>query len=95
MSYTALTLDDQVVSSEVLVSTAWTNGQYTLNQFWTSSTQQSGSTGAFYLNVYQTASNLETAVNQFAIAWGDLNGSGSYYFNAAAPTYTPTKDIYG
>lgn len=95
MSYSLLTLDDQVVSSEIVVSAAWTNNQYTLTQFFTSSTQETGSTGAFYLNVYQTASTLNTAENQFAIAYGNILGSGSYYFNAAAPTYTPTKDIYG
>jgi hypothetical protein len=95
MSYSVLTLDDQVVSSEIVVSAAWTNNQYTLTQFFTSSAQSTGSTGAFYLNVYQTASTLNTAENQFAIAYGNILGSGSYYFNAAAPTYTPTKDIYG
>ena len=95
MSYSVLTLDDQVVSSEIVVSAAWTNNQYTLTQFFTSSAQETGSTGAFYLNVYQTASTLNTAENQFAIAYGNILGSGSYYFNAAAPTYTPTKDIYG
>ena len=64
MSYTVLTPDDQVVSSEIVVSAAWTNSQYTLTQFFTSSTQESGSTGAFYLNVYQTASSLTSAENQ-------------------------------
>ena len=95
MSYTVLTPDDQVVSSEIVVSAAWTNSQYTLTQFFTSSTQESGSTGAFYLNVYQTASSLTSAENQFAITYGNILGSGSYYFNSAAPYYTPTKDIYG
>jgi hypothetical protein len=95
MSYTVLTPDDQTVSSEIVVSPAWTNSQYTLTQFFTSSTQESGSTGAFYLNVYQTASSLTSAENQFAIAYGNILGSGSYYFNSAAPYYTPTKDIYG
>jgi len=95
MSYSVLSLDDQVVSSEVVVSTAWTNGQYTLTQFYSSSAQETGSTGQFYLNVYQTASTLNTAVNQFAIAYGNYNGSGSYYFNSVAPSYTPSKDIYG
>jgi len=95
MSYTPLTLDDQVVSSEIVVSAAWTGNQYTLTQFYTSSTQEQGETGQFYLNCYQTASTLDTAVNQFAITYGNINGSGSYYFNSVTPYYTPTKDIYG
>lgn len=95
MSYSIIQPDDQVVSSEIVVSTAWTNGQYTLTQFYTSSIQEQQETGQFYLNVYQTASILSASINQFAIAWGDINGSGSYYFNSTAPNYTPTKDIYG
>jgi len=95
MSYTVITSDDQVVSSEIIVSTAWTNNQYTLTNFFTSSVQQATETGKFYLNVYQTASTDISAENQFAIVYGNLNGSGSYYFNSVTPDYTPTKDIYG
>lgn len=95
MSYTVITADDQVVSSEIVVSTAWTNNQYTLTNFFTSSIQEINETGKFYLNVYQTASTDISAENQFAIAYGNLNGSGSYYFNSVTPDYTPTRDIYG
>jgi hypothetical protein len=95
MSYTVITADDQVVSSEIVVSAAWTNNQYTLTNFYTSSVQEQSETGKFYLNVYQTASTNVSAENQFAIAYGNINASGSYYFNSVAPTYTPTKDIYG
>jgi hypothetical protein len=95
MSYTILNADDQVVSSEIVVSPAWTGNQYTLTRFFTSSIQETGSTGRFFLNVYQTASINQDAVNQFAIAYGNINGSGSYFFNSVAAGYTPTKDIYG
>ena len=95
MSFTVITTDDQTVSSEIVVSAAWTNNQYTLTNFYTSSVQQATETGKFYLNVYQTASTDQSAENQFAIAYGNINASGSYYFNSVAPTYTPTKDIYG
>ena len=95
MSYSVLTLDDQVVSSEIVVSAAWTNNQYTLTQFFTSSAQETGSTGAFYLNVYQTASNDSNAAIQFAIAYGNLIGSGSQDYNLAVDGYSPTATIYG
>ena len=95
MSYTVLTPDDQVVSSEIVVSAAWTNNQYSLTQFFTSSVQESGSTGAFYLNVYQTASDDFNAEVQFAIAYGDKNGSGSFWYNAAVNGASPTRTIYG
>jgi hypothetical protein len=95
MSFTVITTDDQTVSSEIVVSAAWTNNQYTLTNFYTSSVQQATETGKFYLNVYQTASTDQSAENQFAIVYGNINASGSYYFNSVTPTYTPTKDIYG
>ena len=95
MSYVALTQDDQVVSSDIVVSTAWSNNQYTLSSFFTSSTQESNTTGKFYLDVYQTSSTSTDASVQFSIAWGDLNGSGSSYFNSTVPNITPSKDIYG
>jgi hypothetical protein len=95
MSYVALTSDDQVVSSDIVVSAAWSNNQYTLSSFFTSSTQESSTTGKFYLDVYQTSSASADASVQFSIAWGDINGSGSSYFNSAVPNITPSKDIYG
>jgi hypothetical protein len=94
MSYIPLTVDDQVVSNDIVVSTAWSGDQYTLTKFFINSTQESSQTGKFYLDVYQTQSSAPGAAVQFQIAWGDNNGSGSAYFSSVAPTYTPSKDIY-
>ena len=94
MSYIALTVDDQVVSNDIVVSTAWSGDKYTLTQFFSSSTQEDSSTGRFYLNVYQTSSVATGSEVQFQVAWGDNNGSGSAYFNSVSPTFSPTKDIY-
>jgi len=95
MAFTTIQPDDQVVSNEIVVSPAWSNNVYSLNTFFTSSIQESGSTGKFYLNVYQTASTDINATTQFAIAYGNVLGSGSRYFNSLAPYETPTKDVYG
>ena len=95
MSYSPLTQEDQVVSSDVVVSATWTDNVYTLDSFFTSSVQTIGSTGKFYTDVYQTGSSLDNAEVQFQVAWGDSRGSGSAYFNSLAPDYTPTRDIYG
>jgi hypothetical protein len=95
MAFTIIQPDDQVVNNEIVVSPAWSNNVYSLNTFFTSSTQESGSTGKFYLNVYQTSSTDTNATTQFAIAYGNILGSGSYYFNSLAPYETPTKDVYG
>ena len=95
MSYSPLTQEDQVVSSDVVVSATWTDNVYTLNSFFTSSVQTTGSTGRFYTDVYQTGSTLDNAEVQFQVAWGDSRGSGSAYFNSVASDYSPTRDIYG
>jgi len=95
MSYTVIQTDDQVVSSEIVVSPAWSNNQSTLTTFFTSSTQESGSTGKFYLNVYQTASTISDSTTQFSIAYGNILASGSAYFNSVVTNSSPTKDIYG
>ena len=95
MAFTTIQPDDQVVSSEIVVSPAWSSNTFTLTNFYTSSAQESGSTGKFYLNVYQTASSSVDAITQFSIAFGNINGSGSRYFNQAVTSSAPTKDIYG
>jgi hypothetical protein len=97
MAGTFITLDpaDFVVSSDAITATLWSGGTPTLSTFFTSSTQEAGSSGNFYLNVYQTASNDSNAAIQFAIAYGNLVGSGSQNYNLAVNGYSPTATIYG
>jgi len=64
-------------------------------KFETSSVQEAGSSGDFYLNVYQTGSTLSTAEIQFAIAYGNKLGSGSALYNSLVTDQSPTKTIYG
>ncbi len=62
---------------DTVSSGMWENGSGTLSAFYTSSTQ-SGSSGAHYLDVYGTNPQSDsTAQAQFSIAYGDVNGSGS------------------
>jgi hypothetical protein len=91
MSYIVLTPEDQVVSNDIVVSAAWPPNKYTLTSFFTASYQVTSSTGRFYSDVFESTSSTEPL---FQVAWGDNTGSGSAYFNSAAPTYTPTLDIY-
>jgi hypothetical protein len=97
MAGTFITLDpaDFVVSSDAITATLWSGGNPTLSTFFTSSTQEAGSSGNFYLNVYQTASTNSNAAIQFAIAYGNLVGSGSQDYNLAVDGYSPTATIYG
>jgi hypothetical protein len=95
MSFKALSPSDFLVSADSVTQACWSNDVNTLTSFFTSSTQESSTTGKFYLDVYQTSSTTSNASVQFSIAWGDINGSGSSYFNSAVPNITPSKDIYG
>jgi hypothetical protein len=95
MSFIRLTADDFVVSTDAISATAWTNGNPTLSTFFTSSTQENGSSGDYYLNIFNTGSDLSGSAVQFAIAYGNSYGSGSLVYNAAVDGKSPSSTIYG
>ena len=62
---------------DTVSSGMWENGSGTLTAFYTSSTQSS-SNAAYYLDVYGTNPQSDsTAKPQFSVAYGHYNGSGS------------------
>jgi len=96
MSFNRLAPEDFVVSSDSITSTLWSGGAVTLTNFFTSPTQQAGSSGDFYFNVFQSIPNSSAdAEVQFAVAYGNKQGSGSVYYNAAVPGASPTRTTYG
>ncbi len=95
MSFSRLEPQDFVVSADAITATLWSGGIPTLTTFFTSSVQEAGSSGDFYLNVFQTASTLATAEIQFAIAYGNAAGSGSALYNPNVAGLSPTSTIYG
>ena len=95
MSFKRLDPEDFVVSSDSITSTLWSTGAPTLTQFFTSSVQEAGSSGDFYLAVYQTSSTLTSATPQFEISYADSLGSGSALYNSIVPTKSPSLSIYG
>jgi hypothetical protein len=95
MSFKRFDAEDFVVSSDSITSTLWSTDSPTLTVFYTSSTQLAGSSGNYYLSVYQTASTEDTAAVQFDIAYCDSIGSGSELYNNAVPENSPTKTTYG
>ena len=95
MAFNRLAPEDFVVSSDSITSTLWSAGAVALTNFYTSSTQEAGSSGNFYLNIYQTASTYSSAEVQFAIAYGNKYGSGSSFYNSAVVGASPTKTTYG
>jgi hypothetical protein len=96
MSFSQYQQDDQVLSSDAIVSPMWTGNALTLIDYFTSSYQESSTTGDYFLGVYK---DVTTALNgddeQFSIAYGHISGSGSAYYNPLIPGSTPTRNIYG
>ncbi len=95
MSFKRLNNDDFVISSDAVQSTAWSTGQPSLSEFYTSSVQAAGSSGNYYLSIYQTSSTLESSAVQFDIAYADVDGFGSEYYDPGLTTYTPSSTTYG
>jgi hypothetical protein len=93
MSFIPLNTEDFVVSSDSIVSTLWSTNQTTLTFFYTSSTSI---TNNAYLPVYnQDPSVFTSALPQFSIAYGQVNGSGSAPLNPSIVGASPTRITYG
>jgi hypothetical protein len=95
MAFKRFDPEDFVVSSDSITSTLWSTGAPSLTAFYTSSVQEAGSSGNYYLAVYQTSSLLSTSTVQFDIAYADSLGSGSALYNPIVPSNSYTKTIYG
>jgi hypothetical protein len=95
MAFKRLDSEDFVVSSDSITATLWSTNNPALTEFYTSSIQQAGSSGNYYLSVYQTSSLLDDAQVQFDIVYADSEGSGSTWFNTAVPNNSYTKTMYG
>lgn len=95
MGFKRLDPEDFVISADTVTSTVWSNNSVSLDTYFSSSVQENGGSGPYYLNVYQTSSTDETAAVQFAIAYGNKNGNGSIPFDSSVTTNTPTRAIYG
>jgi hypothetical protein len=95
MAFNRLDPSDFVVSADAISATLWSTQTPTLSTFFTSSTQEAGSSGDYYLSIYQTASILSNAEVQFDIAYGNAAGSGSLVYNSAVDGLSPTTTIFG
>jgi hypothetical protein len=95
MSFKRFEADDFVVSTDAISSTLWSNNSPSLATLFTSSTQEDGSSGAYYLNTFQVTDTSSAAEVQFAIAYGNSNGSGSINYNPNVNGLSPTSTIYG
>ena len=93
MSFKRLDPEDFLVSIDSVTATAWSTNTPVLSTFATSSVTSTNDT--YYKNVYQTGSTLSGSAVQFAITYGNKNGSGSAYYNSAVPGATPSRTVYG
>jgi len=93
MSFISFNAEDFVVSADSITSILWSNNQTTLSNFFTSSTSVNNNA---YLPVYaeNPVSNL-TALPQFSIAYGQVDGSGSAPINSSVVGLSPTRITYG
>jgi hypothetical protein len=96
MSFTQLNPSDFVVSSDSVTAPAWSSNVPVLSSFYTASLAATTtiSAGAYYLNVYQAAVGTTSAAVQFAIAYGNAQGSGSRWLNALVPGVSPSLTTY-
>jgi len=95
-TFIRLNPEDFVVSSDSITATIWTGNTPELTTFYTSSVQVAGSSGDFYYNIYQSdPSSADDAEIQFAIAYGNKQGSGSSWYNNAVAGASPTRSTYG
>lgn len=96
MSFIPFQPEDSIVSSELITAPLWSGNTYTLasTSMYTSSVQETDSTGKFYLNVTNLPLATSGSEVQFAVSYGHAYGSGSAPFNSSVPGYTPTSNIY-
>lgn len=95
MAFKRLDSEDFIVSADSITAPAWSAYTPTLSQMYTSSVQYAGTSGNYYLTIYNTASTDPSAEIQFNIAYGNQYGSGSLLYNAGINGLSPTRTIYG
>jgi hypothetical protein len=95
MSFKRLQPDDLLISADSITAGAWSTGNPTLTEFYTSSVQEAGASGTYYLSVFQTSSLLSNAAVQFNIAFGNSAGSGSALYDSGIEGKSPTSTVFG
>ena len=95
MSFNRLQPDDFLISADSVAAGAFSGNMPTLTTFFTSSVQEAGASGQYYLNVFQSSSTAVDADIQFAIAYGDSKGSGSALFDNGITGKSPSSVVYG
>lgn len=96
MSFTKLDPSDFVISTDAITAPAWSSNVPTLGTFYkaTPANASAITQDAFYVNVYQAPVGSTSASVQFAIAYGNQQGSGSLPYNQLVPGVSPSLTTY-
>ena len=95
MSFNRLQAEDFLISADSVAAGAFSGNIPTLTTFFTSSVQEAGASGQYYLNVFQSSSTAVDSEVQFAVAYGDNKGSGSALFDNGIDGKSPSSVVYG
>jgi hypothetical protein len=86
---------DQVTGKIEIVTTGlWSGDTGSLNTFYSSSAQIQGTSGKYYVNVYNAPTSSDSSATQFAVAYGHKNGSGSVALDIDNTSTLATKATY-
>ena len=95
MSFKRFDPEDIVISAETVTTPVWTGDLVELQTFVTSSAQTNGASADYYYNIYQQDPTTEGARVQFAVTYGDKQGSGSIQYNVNVDGKSPSSTIFG
>ena len=96
MSYKSLDPQDFLVSADTITAPCWTSNVNPLLASYTSSVQVAGTSGNYYLNIYNAnPSTTASAEIQFNIAYGNSKGSGSLLYDVGVNGLSPSRTVYG
>lgn len=89
-------IDKIINRTEVVTSGIWSGDTGSLDNFYTSSTQQSSDSGKYYLDVYNyNPASSDAAEVQFSIAYGHISGGAVPTLSQNDDSYLQTRAIYG
>jgi hypothetical protein len=93
MSFKRLEADDFVVSADSITAGLFTDSKIPqITTFYTSSNQANSTSGDYYLNIF---SNAATSSLEFAVTYGNKDGSGSVAYDLNVDGKSPSSTIYG
>lgn len=96
MSFKTLDPQDFLISADSITAPCWTNYSPSLDSMFTSSVQVTGTSGNYYLNIYNANPSITASAQiQFNITYGNKFGSGSLLYDPGVNGLSPTRTIYG